>query len=262
MGERRIRCMKLHHFLLLGPMLALGCGTENKTLTQNDFVNQYAADVCAGVVPACLVTADTCSAIQVADRGQQAQTAAQNNWTFMPDAAQVCLSKASSLFGTVKQSMVLKPADYQAFVQACDQVYRGARKANEECKVDADCIGGLICDKDKGYCGTKSVVAQGGGCANIGETCPTGSYCGALGGGIRSCVARIGLGGTCNEITPCLETLRCQTGICGTQLGTAEACLVDQDCSSGFCEPFAHQCADDIRFAPRSYACIEMGGTT
>jgi hypothetical protein len=253
--------MKLHHSLLLGPMLALGCGTENKTLTQNDFVNQYAADVCAGVTVACLAKEEACTAIQVGKRQQQAQFAASHNWSFVPDAANVCLSKASSLFGTLKQSMVLKPADYQAFVQACDQVYRGANTANQACQYDADCIGGLICDK--GYCGTKSVVAPGGGCANVGETCPAGSYCGVLGGGIRSCVPKVGLGGACDDATaPCLESARCQGGVCVSQLGIGEICLADQDCTNGlFCEPFASLCAQDIRFAKGTDACNVMGGT-
>jgi hypothetical protein len=43
------------------------------------------------------------------------------------------------------------------------------------------------------------------------------------------------------------------------QLGIGADCTVDQDCSSGFCEPYALKCAQDVRFANGSAACTAMG---
>jgi hypothetical protein len=258
-GRRKIEAMHPRRVLLLGPLLAMGCGNENKSLTPTDFVNQYAEDVCAGVSPACLIPLATCTSIQITDRNQKAQEAAGLGWSFVPDAGQTCLAKVGSIYGALKTSAVVKAADFEAMHQACDQVYRGPGKVNEVCTADADCTSGLICDK--GHCGNKSVVPPGAGCANIGETCPVGSYCGASTDGIRSCTPKIGLGGACGEAAPCLETLRCPAGVCAAQLGIGEKCAVDQDCASKFCEPFAYQCADDVRFANHSAACVAMGGT-
>jgi hypothetical protein len=245
--------MNRHRLLVLGPLLAMGCGgTDSKPLTPNEFVSQYAQEVCDAVAPACLVPVATCTAIQVADRTQQAQDAAAKGRSFMPDAAQTCLDKVSSVFGSLQHGAVaLEPADFEEVGRVCDQVYRGVSRANEPCTMDADCIGGLICDKF--LCGTRSVVLQGAGCANVGETCPPGSFCGASASGALLCQTRIGLGGAC-------DTLRCANSICVAQLGFGEACATDLDCSSRFCEPYAHLCAEDIRFAHHSEACVAMGG--
>jgi hypothetical protein len=250
--------MNPRRLLMLAPLLATGCGTEDKPLTASDFITQYAQNVCAGVSPACLVPMDTCTAIQSAARSQTAQDAAGQGWLFVPAAAQTCLGLVASVYGSLKTSAVVKASDFKAMVYACDQVYRGPRTANATCAFDEDCTPGLICDKL--HCGTKSVVPQGAGCANIGETCPAGSYCAASAEGIRICASRIGLGGACGESTPCSETLRCLAGTCTAQLGIGEKCTVDQDCASKFCEPYAYLCADDVRFANHSAACVAMGG--
>jgi hypothetical protein len=250
------------HLLLLGPLFALGCGVENepdnKSLTPSGFINQYAQNVCAGVSPACLLTMDACTSFQIDERSQQAQKATGLGWAFVPAAAQTCLAMVGSVYGSLKTSLVVKAADFKAMVEACDQVYRGPRVANAPCEFDADCTPGLICDKL--YCGTKTVVPQGAGCANIGETCTAGSYCAVLAEGLRTCVARIGLGGACGEATPCSETLRCLAGVCAAQLNIGDACSADQDCASAFCEPYWLLCANDVRFAAGTKVCDHMAG--
>jgi hypothetical protein len=262
MGRPKIQAMHPRRLLLIGPLFALGCGAQNepgnKSLTPSDFINQYAQNVCAGVSPACLLTMDACTSIQIDDRSRKAQAAADKGWSLVPDAAQTCLRLVGSLYGSLKNNAVVKAADFKAMEQACDQVYRGPRTVNAICELDADCTPGLICDKF--YCGTKTVVPQGAGCANIGETCPAGSYCAVLAEGLRTCAPKIGLGGACNVSTPCLEALRCPAGVCAVQLGIGEKCTVDQDCASQFCEPYLYLCADDVRFANHSAACVAMGG--
>jgi hypothetical protein len=76
------------------------------------------------------------------------------------------------------------------------------------------------------------------------------------------CTAKVGLYGACGASLPCLENLRCTAaGVCDVQLGMSVACSVDQDCSTGFCDPYAGKCAQDIRFADGSAACLAMSGT-
>jgi hypothetical protein len=39
-------------------------------------------------------------------------------------------------------------------------------------------------------------------------------------------------------------------------LAIGAACAADADCASGFCEPFALRCGNDVRFAPETPACL------
>jgi hypothetical protein len=145
----------------------------------------------------------------------------------------------------------------QAMDQACGDVYRGTVMANGPCTSDTDCFTGLICDK--GYCGTTKMVAAGAQCNNIGETCPPGSFC-SNATRIWLCTSKVSLGGACDDANPCLENLRCAAGSCVGQLDIGEVCTMDQDCSTGLCEPYAGLCAQDVRFANHSAACVAMGG--
>jgi hypothetical protein len=250
--------------VLLLPCLAMGCGIEDKPLTPTDFSTRYAQEICAAVSPACLIPEASCVAQQLSVRAAADQAAINQGRSFLPSAAQTCLNQVSSAYGQLQGGKVaLKADDLHKVNEACSGVYRGRKLANEACGADEDCVTGLICDFAKtagsGRCGAKKVVLQGGGCANIGEVCPTGFYCGA-GTGVLTCQSKLDLGLACNESAPCLETLRCSGGACAAQLGFGELCTVDQDCASGLCEPYALKCADDVRFADRTPACAAMGG--
>lgn len=252
--------------LVLAPalLLALGCGNDARPLTPADFNNHFANTVCSAVSQACLMTATACMAAELDQLAQEDQAAVAAGRVFMPASAQKCLDDASKVYGKLKQGTVaLAASDVQDLASTCDQVYRGVTVAGQVCTVDEDCVAGLICDHgktpDSGRCGTPTVVLQGGGCANIGELCPTGSYC-ALVNGLWSCQAKVTLGGACDASTPCLENLRCAGAVCAAQLDIGEPCTADQDCVSGFCEPYAQKCAADVRYANGSAACVAMSG--
>jgi hypothetical protein len=251
---------------VLGPLLALGCGEENKPLTAADFDNQYAQDMCAAVTPACLVPETACVAGQLGVRAQKDQEAMLSRWIFSPSNAQTCLNQVNSTYGKLRGGTVaLSAADMHSVEGACKNVYRGGKLSNEACDVDKDCVVGLICDHSKGTvggrCGAESTVLQGAGCANIGEVCPTGSYCGNS-AGVFVCQPKLDLGAACSDVMPCLESLRCSVGLCIPQLGLGELCESDQDCATNFCEPYAHRCAEDVRFGNGTAACLANGGTT
>ena len=241
--------------VFLGTVVLAACGGQPGPLTQTEYCNQYAQDVCAGVSPACLITLDSCMAGRLAECTMEASQNATRD--FIPSNAETCLNKVNVAYGKLKQgNLALSSSDLQAMKQACGKVYRGTGSLNGRCYVDADCLDDLICDK--GYCGNASVVGPGAGCANIGEVCPGGSFCSAA-TGVWVCSSKVGLGGVCAS-APCLENLRCAGGICTVQLGIGEACSADQDCVTGFCEPYAGLCAQDVRFANGSAACRAMGG--
>ncbi len=251
-------------FVLI-PLSAVGCGSDNKPLTPTEYASQYAQEVCNAVSPACLVPTASCTAVQIQGRTAQAQAAALANRFFESANAQTCLGKVSSTYGRLNQGAVaLKGADYEAVMHVCDLVYRGLNQANQPCAVEADCVDGLICDTGggKNLCGVKTQVLQGAGCGNAGEICPVGYYCGTSATTrALTCQTKVGLGGACSDAVPCLENLRCSANVCIAQSDYGEDCTVDQDCSSGFCEPFAFLCGDDIRFANGNPACLAMGGS-
>lgn len=251
----KLRCL----VLLVGPLLASSCGEDHKSLTPTEFSTQYAQDLCKAVSWACQIPEPTCTAGRLAARAALDQRAVLRGQTFVPANAENCLNQVNNVYGKTEQGAVaLKASDVQGAEQACRDVYRGAKVANEACGEDEDCVMGLICDFSKGTatgrCGAKTEVAAGGGCANIGEVCPRGSFCGGS-TGVFVCQAKMDLAWPCSDTVPCLETLRCAGGLCVAQLGLGELCAVDQDCSTGFCDPYAKRCAGDLRFANGTPSC-------
>jgi hypothetical protein len=236
----------------------VACGSDPSPLTPNQYFQQRAAATCAALETACFVPLPTCTAARVAEYTAEYQSSLSYFRDFIPSNAEACVAKVKEAYGKIKEGMVALPAaEYNAMQAICANVYRGSSMANGPCQLDLDCYGDLVCDK--GYCGTPKLVAPGAGCANIGETCPQGTFC-SNASGIWMCTAKVGAQGAC-AASPCLETLRCAGGICMARLGLAESCASNDDCTSGFCEPFAGKCAEDIRFANGTAACIAMGGS-
>ena len=240
-------------------LVALSCSHDDSTrdarpMTRAEFCQNYSERECADVVPACLVTEADCLAAQKAwcTAWGQGEEDALPPRPFDPQNANACLAKVSAVFDVLKNNLAIQASDYGSIADACARVFHGDAKANETCAVDADCSGTLICNKD--HCGTLSQVAPNAGCANIGEDCPQGYYCGGE-TGVLICTARPGSGGMCSVGVPCLEDLRCVGGICTDRLDIGFACQGDGDCVSGFCEPFVLKCATAVRFAPETPAC-------
>ncbi len=236
-----------------------GCGSGGVPITPTQFCNEFAQAVCDAVASACLVTHTACTSVQVTQCTANQVRAAAAGRDFLPPNAEACLSKVRDVYGKLNQGAVaLQAADVLAMDSTCSDTYRGSEVAFGPCSIDQDCVDGLICDK--GFCGTSTTKAAGAQCANVGETCPQGFYCGATTSGVLVCEAKLGVQAACDDANPCLEDLRCAGGVCAEQLGVGEACTSNQDCSTGFCEPYARKCANDIRFANGSAACLALGG--
>lgn len=234
------------------------CGNEPAALTASQFFQERAEITCSAIETACWVPLTTCTTARVAEYTVEYQNAITYFRDFIPKNAEACLAKVRDVYGKIKGGTVALPAaDYNDMEAICANVYRGSSIANGPCQVDADCYGDLICDK--GYCGTARLVAPGAGCANIGEICPQGTFC-SNATGVWFCTDKVGSLGSC-AASPCLETLRCSGGVCLARLGIAEDCAGNEDCTSDFCEPYAHKCSEDIRFANGTAACLAMGGS-
>lgn len=246
--------------LVLSLACLAACHKDPEPITPNEFFQKRAATECAAISPACLVPEATCIAGRVPVFAAEHQRALGELRDFHPDNAETCLDKVEKVYGAISQGAVaLAGADYVAMQAVCAGVYRGTKAAFEPCLADLDCTDDLICDK--GYCGTGKQVEPGAGCANIGEYCPAGSFCSnANASGVWFCSPKATAQNSCTAV-PCLESLRCSSDICVPRLTTGEVCTSDNDCGTGFCEPFALRCANDLRFAPGTPVCIAMGGT-
>jgi hypothetical protein len=246
----------MHRSIIFAALLSLlftSCGSGGKPMTREEFCQEVANRECSSIVSVCRIGEVDCLTTS-----QSACT----NWAlseesnvpprpFDPGKANACLSKVAEVYGMAKSLVAIDATVFHRIDQACDRVFHGAAKAGEPCSIDADCTGALMCDK--GHCGNLKQRGPGEGCANIGETCYQGYACyGAS--GFPVCAPRPGLGAPCNTEIPCLESLRCNNEVCAGRLSIG-ACLTDGECSSGFCDPFAQECADDVRFAEGSSAC-------
>jgi hypothetical protein len=247
-----------HRKILLVLVALAGCGNDPSPLTVNQFIQKRAEAVCAGLSPACLMTSDICMAARIAEYQAEYQAAIASFRDFIPSNGDACLAQTRDVYGKIKDStFALKGTDYERMLAVCANVYRGTSAVNGPCQISPDCLGDLICDKS--FCANAKQVGAGANCGNPGEYCPRGSYC-SQATGVWVCTAKVGAQGSC-VASPCIETLRCAGGLCVDLLDFGAVCASDTDCASGFCEPYAAQCANDIRFAKGTPACIAMGGS-
>jgi hypothetical protein len=237
---------------LLAALVVTSCNRDDRPMTRAEFCQNRSERECSSVAPACLLPEVDCLAARQAACASQGQIEESAQRPFDPANADACLSRVSAVFGVLSHNLAIEAKDYRSIDEACARVFHGNAAANETCGVDADCSGTLVCDK--GRCGTWRQVDPGAGCANIGESCPQGYYCGS-GSGVWMCTARPGLGAMCDAEVACIEDLRCVGGTCADRLTIGIACQDDGECASGFCEPFASKCATDVRFAEGTSAC-------
>ncbi len=248
--------MSKHLVLVSLAMTGLAaCGSGDKGMTVDDFVEEVSEIECASVTSACLITESECQRTRRAHWSDMARKAAMAGRPFDSDNADDCLSKVKSVSKDVKKGMMgISPKDFREQERLCDRVFHGLAQKNQPCGVSADCVDDLVCDKF--YCGRRVEVAAGAQCANIGEFCTAGYTCAVIGSGpVRQCVPRAAKGAVCDREDVCQETLRCTGGVCADGLGAGEICQADDDCADGFCEPFALKCSYDVRFADGTPAC-------
>lgn len=246
-------------FLSLVTGLA-ACGSGSKEMTVAEFTQKISQNECANATYACLIKETDCLASRQAYWSQVANQAVAAGRPFDPSNADECLAETKSVYSVLEKNVGISAEEWRKQKTTCEHVFHGPAKENEPCTGSFDCVDDLVCDK--GFCGRLVQVGAGKQCANIGEYCAPGFTCAVIGTGpVRQCVARAAKGAVCSADDTCLEELRCAGGVCTEGLRAADDCLADEDCEKGFCEPFAHQCSIDVRFAKGSPACLAFQGT-
>jgi hypothetical protein len=164
-------------------------------------------------------------------------------------------------------------ADLEACAQAipaasCDDVL--GRNLPEPCKaksgslMDGQACGdnsqcsGKMCNIAPGkICGVCSKPAAAGAACQSNDDCDYGLDCvGAA--GMKTCASRVGAGQSCDAMHPCLSTLACKAGTCGTPDSAATACTAGGDtCDTAhgiFCSPITSMCVQ-VTFAKAGGMC-------
>jgi hypothetical protein len=236
----------------LAALVVSSCNRDDSPMTRAEFCQSLSQRECTNVALACYLPEVECKAVRQATCTAWAQGEEDLQRPFDAANAGACLSRVSAVFGVLNQNLAIQASDFRSIDTACARVFHGNAQANDICGVNADCGGIMICDK--GRCGTMRQVDPGAGCANVGEHCPQGYYCGGA-SGVWMCTARPGLGALCSEEVACVENLRCDNGICADRLDIGFVCQNDGECASSFCEPFALKCGTGVRFAEGTSAC-------
>ena len=102
------------------------------------------------------------------------------------------------------------------------------------------------------------MVGAGANCANPGEICQPTEYC-RTADGLSVCSARPDKGAACNGDLPCKPNLRCSE-TCVDKLAANAPCSADDDCLTGYCNPFppsgaGRTCLPGLSFAPFAPTC-------
>jgi hypothetical protein len=232
-------------------LAAAGC-SQTSSMTEDQFCQEYAKRECAKVATYCSFTPSVCEPVRVTACKTMSASQVTATRKFNAGNTKRCLDQVDAAYA----SLPVTADRLNALDAACARVFVGTAKANESCTVDFDCDGDQICDK--GRCGTKKVVAAGGGCANVGETCPAGEYCTNT-SGLYTCTKRQASGATCSATQPCTETLRCN-GTCSARAGNLTNCTSDDECMSGYCNPYPapgtpKKCSVGLTFSDGSASC-------
>jgi hypothetical protein len=235
-------------------LLCTGCTFGGDSITEEQFCKEYAHRECEKVAGFCSFPAASCEPSREAACREWAGRSKSGTRQFTAANVNRCLDQVSSTFS----SSTVTPTQLAALDDACGRVFQGIARARETCSVNFDCVGKLVCDK--GLCGTPTTVSSGGGCANIGESCPKGEYC-SMATGLFFCTPKQKVGMPCSTAQPCTEGLRCRDGTCDVQLAAGENCLRDDDCQTGYCNPYVlpatpQKCTPGLGFAYQSPSCI------
>jgi len=244
-------------------LVAAGCGLTDSGPAEGQFCADLSRKECAAVAGKCVVfQAPACENLRRAACDQVVRAAKTAGRAYDRDRAEDCLKRVEVAFA----GGVLSGLQLDQLNTTCMRAYGGSAKEFGPCQIDVDCAGGLSCDR--GRCAKRTEVKANAGCANPGDTCPTGQFCGSS-GGLMLCAARRDRGATCSTAEPCREGLRCAS-TCADAMPVGSACQPKseaglwagsfEDCASNYCDPFLRRCAQGLSFASDSSSCRAYAG--
>jgi hypothetical protein len=239
----------------------VGCsgGGSKKPLTVNDFCTMKAEAECQAATR-CGTTATACQSQRQALCMQFAQATMSATRPFQPGNVSNCVNKTSSTYA--KQTIT--PTDLAAMNDTCNYVFQGSQAKDGTCANKYECSGMVICDSNH-LCETQVTRNNGDPCTGPGDVCNTGLYC--TGTPVARCAPKKMLNDTCDDMTPCLETLRCVNGTCLGRAMPGESCTSDADCpttgssAAPYCDPYiGNKCDSGLSFGGGAPACVDYGG--
>lgn len=240
--------------LALAGLLSAACEIKTKSMNEEEFCVEYGKRECGKVATACSFEKPaSCEKERAEVCRAWVKVTKSDTRGFRPDNVDKCLDKVTETYGMP----LIKAENMKALRDVCDRVFQGSHKANEMCKVDAECGGSLICDKQR--CAARKEVSAGGNCANPGEICPKGEFCQPM-AGISVCAKRKEKAAMCAETAPCLESLRCKDSACIERTAVNLSCNSDDECESGYCSPHVKRCLLGLNFAAGAPSCDAFEG--
>jgi len=240
--------MRLWVYLVLVTAMLSGCKRADDPMTEDEFCRVKAKIECEEVAPQCGFNPMACEPVRGTACRDLANSSKSAMRMYVPANAPDCLDEVARVYG--KKSLI-PPADLARLDDACARVFQGMAKSGEMCKVDFDCAGSLVCDKER--CANRKQVGSGEGCSDPGEYCPAGEHC-KKANSFSMCVKRVGRGSACSEAEPCLEGFRCQ-GTCVDKLALGATCAHSAECGSDYCNPYGRICGAGLNFAFESASC-------
>jgi hypothetical protein len=243
-------------FAVAGFAALVACSSDDageRYPSPDSFCSAKAEAECEGVAAQCGASLDACKDRRVVVCTDAANAAIGSGRQYKAPLAEGCIEKTRALFDL----KTLPPDKEDEQSEACERVFEGQTAKNASCGGDYECSADLVCDK--GVCATEVVKSIDEGCANPGEVCDKGSYCGQV-ESLTRCLAKKSEGDLCTADVPCKEELRC-AGTCRAKYAPGEVCATSAECSDAapYCEPTQKKCIAKS-FAAGTAACKEFGG--
>lgn len=240
-------------------VFAFACGDDDPAGDKYPTIDSFCVakaqlECAAGSVGVCGVPADTCKAKRKdACLAASAQTAGR---AYAPAKAEACLNLVTDAYANPTNK-----AKYDAYVDACQRVFAGAKTKGQPCSGAYECSGSLICDLEKTtpLCADKSApISENSGCANSGDVCASGLYCDPASPPL--CRKKRQPGEGCGNTIPCVETAYCDGSTCQALAATGAGCTVDAQCAGNFCnKDIGNKCAGR-QFPSENGTCKDFGG--
>jgi hypothetical protein len=260
--------IRLAGFFTLGVLGALigACAARTPSYDVISFCTDSAQARCQ-IAGTCSVDAFACQAFQFKQCTTDAQLATgANTRVFNSDNAAACVQALQNLFGS--NTTAVGFAQIQSVNDTCARVYAGTGNAGAFCRLEYDCVNGLVCaPKTPGgtpsVCAAPQPVQQGQSCAAIGSQCPADTYCAQQNGNAPQCASCPGAGEPCAEQEYCMSAQRCVRGTCVDRGGAGTPCVPGQDdCAADnpYCDPYSSQCTPGMTFQPNSVDCLGVAG--
>ena len=249
--------MKLRGILAGAAVLAAiaACGSDDvpKYQDANSFCDAKATEECKVASGPCAVTTAICHGARMAACLGDAAAATSEGRTYAQGLAATCLARTDAVFA----DRVPDATKEAAYDDACARVFAGNKTLSQACASEYECVQDLVCDVEKGFCGTKAIKKNNEPCNNPGEICDVGLYCQARSSS-KFCSPKAKEGDACSATFPCDDDFTCKT-TCMAKLEAGDSCATSAECVTNLCNA-QKKCAAR-QFPSTTGTCADFGGS-